>query len=61
MAYHLLGDYENALQVLEDFRKTLTVCSQHTSYPQEKIENFFQSRNQIMIMNKVSCYYTCIR
>lgn len=25
MAYHLLHDYDNALQVLEDFRKTLTV------------------------------------
>ena len=27
MAYHLLHDYENALQVLEDFRKTLTVST----------------------------------
>lgn len=27
MAYHLLHDYDNALQVLEDFRKTLTKSS----------------------------------
>ena len=63
MAYHLLHDYDNALQVLEDFRKTLTVsCQKLILYCDIfKLKIFFIIRNPTMTMNRVSFYSTCIK
>jgi len=64
MAYHLLHDYDNALQVLDDFRKTLTVNtleSIHNTFKQCYYYFFSQYRNPAMTMSRVSFYSTCIR